>query len=271
MGYGGVLEAAVLIVGHLDRAPVGEQRNREVRDLLQRLARIERAEQGLAGLGEKQQAGLALARLRDVGRHADKRSGLTVIAAQDMSARVQPPLSAIREQHETLACEVLPVLYGSLDLGVELPALLFANEPGQIVAVAARLRSALEPVERAHRVRPTHTVGMDVPFPEAGPRRLHRQAGAIDRQRVGGALTIRGQLRSRPSYSLDVCGCARRRLTLAYVRRARRQRVPPIGSYDITEGYPSARRPNGHRTDLQNGSARHYILARSGRPQRGGG
>ena len=81
--------ADLAVVEHVDRAPVGEPRHRELDQLGERVLQVERLRQNDAGLGQERERLLALAVLGEVEERGDR--------GHDLAARVAHGLGAERD------------------------------------------------------------------------------------------------------------------------------------------------------------------------------
>jgi hypothetical protein len=114
MGNADVADLAAL--EHIDRAPVGEPRHRELNEILERLLEIERLRQDGAGLGQERERLLPLTMLGEVEERGDGRDDLAAgvsyglgaerddaaraVGADDLDHVIRARLSLERPVHE---------------------------------------------------------------------------------------------------------------------------------------------------------------------------
>jgi hypothetical protein len=182
----------VAVVGELHRAPVRERGNGEAGDLLERLNRVQRLRQHLAGGVEEGVRLLALAALGDVAQQPG--DALRAAVRLDRAgAGVQPAQALVREQDPQVHLIRRPVLQGLLDVPAHLLAILGLDDAVDELLDTGWLVAAREAVERSHVVGPLDDVRVDEPFPEAGLRPFQGEPQALFEASHGRSIGVSAQ------------------------------------------------------------------------------
>ena len=103
IGMGDADGADLAALEHVDRAPVGQARNRELDELRQRVLQIERLGEHDAGLGQERQRLLALAVLGEVEERRDGRDDLAAGVAHGLGAERDDAVRAVGANDVDLA------------------------------------------------------------------------------------------------------------------------------------------------------------------------
>ena len=103
IGVGDADVADLAVVEHVDRAPVGEPRHRELDELGERVLQVERLREHDAGLGQERERLLALAVLGEVEERRDGRDDLAAGIAHGLGAERDDAARAVGADHVDLA------------------------------------------------------------------------------------------------------------------------------------------------------------------------
>ena len=147
-----VRHGGLLAGRELHRAPVGEPRDGELGDLLERVDRIHRRGEHLARGVEERVCLLALAALGDVTEQPGDALGLPVRPADGARACVQPALAAVGQRDPQVELVGGAVADRFLDQPAQRHAVIGMDDPLEEVVDARGLCAARESVERAHVV-----------------------------------------------------------------------------------------------------------------------
>ena len=147
-----VRHGGLLAGRELHRAPVGQPRDGELGDLLERVDRIHRRDQHLARGVQERVCLLAPAALGDVTEQPGDALGLPVRPADGPRACVQPALAAVGQRDPQVELVGGAVADRVLDQPAQRHAVIGMDDPLEEVVDARRLCAARESVERAHVV-----------------------------------------------------------------------------------------------------------------------
>ena len=164
MGHGHPLHRA-RVGEHVDRAPVGEPRHGQVRDLVERRLVVVQGREFGAGLREELEVRFRLLARRDVHAHAGDAPGLATVVGEDPAPAFQPvearvgPLNAVL--HPLLALALERAAQCARD-----PLPVLRDDEAVVIGHRQGPGVGRQPVERMHAGPPRDLVRLQVRLPD---------------------------------------------------------------------------------------------------------